>query len=74
MIPNKAQPIWKDLVTGKKKHEFKSIPGGMLMTRLVTKCKMDYSTETLDKAVDEAHAFFEKYQAILKDDIANLFG
>lgn len=74
MIPDKVQPIWKDLVTAKKTYQFKSVPGGMLMTRLVSRCKTDSSTETVTKAVDEAHAFFEKYQAILKDDIENIFG
>lgn len=74
MIPDKHQPVWRDLVTGKEVHAFKSIPGGMLMTRLVSKCKIDSSKECLLAAIDEAHAFFVKYKAILKEDIENLFG
>lgn len=74
MIPDKSDPIWRSLVTGKMSYEFKSIPGEMLITRLVSKCKTDSSDETIRKATEEAHAFFEKYQAILRGDIIHLFG
>ncbi|MFP4364089.1 MAG: hypothetical protein ACLFR1_09490 [Spirochaetia bacterium] len=73
MLPDKSHPAWKKLVNGKKTHQFKSIPAGLCVSRLVRKVSTDNSKESVDRAVDELYSFFEKYEKILSVDINAIF-
>ncbi len=71
MIPAKQHETWRALVTGKMKHQFKSVPAGLMLARI----GRDYARApgNLGALVDELHAFFVKYEAVLEDDIQQVF-
>lgn len=74
LIPERSDNKWKQLVLGKKQHQFQAIPAAMLMSKLIRKCRQDSSPENIEKSVAEIHSFFIKYEAILGNDIKELFG
>ena len=72
MVPSGSHPAWAKLIKGEIDHQFKPASAGMLFFSLRRKFKQDPST--LGPCVQEARAFFEKYQRILEDDIKKIFG
>lgn len=74
MLPSTSDPKWRDLLTGKIRHSFNVVSASLLVSRLNRQTKADRNEEYLDKYINEAHAFFEKYQKILEDDISAIFG
>lgn len=72
MLPPKNDPRWKDLLSGKIKHEFKLFAAGMCISRLGREVKADPSK--LFPAVDEAFAFFTKFEGVASEDIKAIFG
>ena len=73
MVPGKSKPIWTDLVTGKISHKFKSVPASMMFTRLNGLTSRDPSPKAIQKCIDDAYAFFIRYEKILTEDIQALF-
>ena len=73
MIPSKADPKWAALVKGEVNHRFSSAAASMLFFCLRTKMKSDNSAVTLQQCVDEAYAFFAKYERTLQQDIKAIF-
>lgn len=71
-VPNKQHERWRMLVSGQLKHEFASVPLALMMSRI----KRDYVKDPgrLANLIEEAHAFFFKYERVLTDDIAKIFG
>lgn len=69
MIPNKTNPRWIPLVNGATKPNFKVFAGNMMLSQCARKIKNDPSTSTVQSCVDEAHAFFSKYENLYKDDL-----
>jgi hypothetical protein len=71
MIPSKLDPGWRNLLTGKVKHEFKCVPAGLMLSRA---CR-DFAKEPAraSELIDEVHNFFARYETILKDDLAAIF-
>ncbi len=74
MLPPKTDPRWRKLVTGEIKHEFELFSAGLMMTRIGRSLSHDSSEPTVQKYVDETHAFFSKYEAVLQNDIKAVFG
>ncbi|MBF0236769.1 MAG: hypothetical protein HQM12_03625 [SAR324 cluster bacterium] len=74
MIPDKSNPKWKQLVTGALPHQFKVVPAGMLISRLLRESQKDRSTANIERCVKEAHEFFIKYESLLGNDIKAIFG
>ncbi|TVR68935.1 MAG: hypothetical protein EA427_09290 [Spirochaetaceae bacterium] len=74
MLPDKADKRWEDLVTGKIKHEFKSVPAAMCVARHVRALAQGADKSAVEKSVEDVYAFFIKYQPILKEDIQAVFG
>lgn len=73
MIPKKEDPRWKDIVTGKINHQFKTVSAGMCLTRIKRNLGKDANEDTVSKAVEEIYLFFVKFENILQDDIKILF-
>jgi hypothetical protein len=73
MIPDKNNIKWKELLTGKIKHNFKSVPAGLLIARLTRQCQNCTTDQELSKNIQEAYDFFEKYQSLFSDDINAIF-
>lgn len=71
MLPSKNDPRWTALLTGKIDYKFSNAAASMLMFRLKTKVKSD--SANLATYLNEMHAFFTKYEGILKEDITIIF-
>ena len=74
MIPSKTDGKWAKLVKGELKHNFKSVPAGLMISRLRRESDSNKDQATLQRCIDEIYVFFEKYESILRDDISNIFG
>jgi hypothetical protein len=74
MLPPKTDQKWEKLATGEIDHEFKLLAAGLMMSRLRREIKGNATPATIRKCVDEEYAFFQKYESIMHDDIAALFG
>ncbi len=73
MLPPIDDPRWSKLLKGEIQHQFRSVPAGLMFTRLRRALGGDVSTGNERKCLDEAYAFFQKYEKILADDIAVIF-
>jgi len=73
MIPSKNDPKWKDLVTGKLNHQFKLPSAGMCITRNKRNYAMNNTPAQLEASVNDIVKFFQKYAAIMQDDINAIF-
>ena len=74
MLPAKNDPRWGGLLTGEIAHKFKSVPAGMCVSRNTREYNREPTPERLRKSIEETYAFFEKYENIITDDIAAIFG
>lgn len=74
MLPDKTDKRWEGLVTGKIRHEFKSVPAAMCVARHVRALAENADRAAVEKSVEDVYAFFIKYKPILKDDIQAVFG
>ena len=74
MIPSKTDGKWAKLVKGELQHNFKSVPAGLMLSRLHRESDANKDQATLQRCIDEIYSFFEKYESILRDDISNIFG
>jgi len=73
MLPEKHESIWTSLVTGEKNYQCQVVPASMLLARLIRSTQRDKSNENVSRCIDEAYTFFERYQAVLKNDIRRIF-
>lgn len=71
MIPSKSHGVWAKLVKGE--YSLKSVPAGLMVSRMKRETASG-DPATLRRCIDEVYGFFEKYETILRDDIANIFG
>jgi hypothetical protein len=75
MVMAKQDPRWIRLVKGETTHQFKSLPAGLLISRIHRQVKgAPGDPKVLQTALDEVHAFFTKYESILTDDLKAIFG
>jgi hypothetical protein len=74
MLPSKNDIKWKQLVTGKIQHDFKSIPAGMMVSRHKRETSRNGSDENVIRLAEEAYNFFAKFEKILQEDIKAIFG
>jgi hypothetical protein len=73
MIPPKADPRWAWLIANTREIPFTKLATKMLMTRLrIMECETNGAKK--HAAIDAAHEFFVKNEAIVKDDIKLIFG
>jgi hypothetical protein len=73
MLPPIEDPRWNELLSGKIQHQFRSVPAGLMFSRLRRQLESDGSPSAIQRCKLEARAFFEKYEIILADDIAAIF-
>jgi hypothetical protein len=74
MIPGKTNIQWRNLLTGKIKHEFKLFSAGMCVNRNIRDVeKSNYNEDVIQNSIHEVYTFFCKYENILTDDIKVLF-
>lgn len=71
MVPAANHPMWGKLIRGEVEHQFSKAAAGMLFFNLRLQHKENPSRLVL--LVDQARAFFEKYESVLTADIQKLF-
>jgi len=73
MVPPKTHPNWTPLIEGRLDCRFGNAAASMLLVRLQNDCKNDASPTARQKAIDEMHAFFVKYERMLEPEIQAIF-
>lgn len=73
MIPPKSDPRWKDLLTGRCRHQFKLASAAMCVARNQRHVIQDSSPQMIEKCVDEIHTFFSKFESIAAEDLDAIF-
>jgi hypothetical protein len=71
MVPPSTHPVWARLIRGELEHSFTATAPGMLFFTLRRQNQKD--PRGLDRQVDEARRFFQKYESVFADDLAKLF-
>ncbi len=61
---------WKTVFNGENGYKFENFGFSMMIGRLSRKFKKD--SATLETCINEANMFCEKYESILKSDLAKL--
>jgi hypothetical protein len=74
MIPPANDPHWLNVVTGSTRFQPSALALQILVTRLKATVERDGSPENVTRAIGEIRAYFEKYEAIAGDDLAQIFG
>ncbi|MCU0316928.1 MAG: hypothetical protein MUC92_10075 [Fimbriimonadaceae bacterium] len=72
MIPPKSAPCFPDIVTGKKKPEFKSLALKILVGRVQMSAGTDPSEANVQNQIAILHEFFVKNESTTQADIAKL--
>jgi hypothetical protein len=73
MIAPKTDPKWAALVKGQLECKFSNPPASMLLWRLKCVLRRDPSPTAVNKAIDEMHAFFSKYENQVQSDLNTIF-
>lgn len=76
MLPPKTHPRWKDLIRGKltKGLTLHFLATQFFLTRVIGVAARDPSPGRIASLIDEAYAFFEKNEKLVKEDIVAIFG
>lgn len=75
MVPYASDPRWKVVLQrNNTHHRFVSATAGMMFARLQRSLASDPSPENLQTCIAQAHAFFTKYEIVMKDELYRLFG
>nr|WP_321468751.1 hypothetical protein [uncultured Desulfobulbus sp.] len=75
-VPPKSNPLWADIVTGRKTFTLNFLAAKILLGRVVRTVSAAPTAENVRKAADELHALYEKNAASpsVKDDLKLIFG
>lgn len=72
MLPDKADPRWREFVVGRKKYDLESLAARMLVTRLRLRT-MRGEEAVVQQAIDAAWDFFERNEATTQADVLAIF-
>jgi hypothetical protein len=73
LIPERQDPRWREVVSGKRRYELENLAARMLLTRLRLRT-MHGDEQALNEAVGAAFDFFERNEATTQADVKALFG
>ena len=75
-VPPKTNPVWADIVTGRKTFALKFLAAKILLGRVVRTVSAAPSAENVRDAVEQLHSMYEKNAASPseKDDLKLIFG
>jgi len=75
-VPSKDNPLWADIVTGRKRFKLKLLAAKILLGRIMRTVSTAPSPENVRDAVDQLHALYEKNanSPSVKEDILIIFG
>jgi hypothetical protein len=72
LIPDKNNPCWQNLATGKKVIQTQFLGLQMILKRQQRHLQTSMTDATVKAAAEELHAFFVKYEAVLAPEINSL--
>jgi len=75
-VPSKDNPLWGDIVTGRKRFRLKFLAAKILLGRIMRTVSVSATPESVRDAVDQLHAMYEKNanSPSVKEDITVIFG
>lgn len=75
-LPGKNDPMWKDIVLGKKSYQLKFLAAKILLGRLTRSVKAEPSPENIQATADQLYAIFANNLNIpsVQDDLKTIFG
>lgn len=75
-VPPKSNPLWADIVTGRKTFALKFLAAKILLGRVVRTVSAAPTTENVRDAVDQLHSMYVKNadSPSVKDDLKLIFG
>lgn len=75
-VPSQDNPLWADIVTGRKVFKLKFLAAKILLGRIMRTVSLTPTPENVRDAVDQLHALYEKNanSPSVKEDIKNIFG
>jgi hypothetical protein len=74
MIPDKKDQKWKELLTGKVNVDVKVWSTRMMLTKAIDSVKQDPSPANIQKNINEAYEYFQKFDIVAAKDIEAIFG
>lgn len=72
MIPDKASPCWRQLVTGTRTVQTQMLGLQMILKRMQRHLASSPDDSAIQSAAHEVHAFFLKYESSLSTEIKSL--
>lgn len=73
MLPPKTDKRWRDLVTGKINAQVDLLATRLMLANVTTSAKNDPSEANINKCVDAAYAYFQKYEKMAEKDLSAVF-
>ena len=75
-VPSKDNPLWADIVTGRKMFTLKFLAAKILLGRIMRTVSASPTPENIHDAVDKLHAMYEKNanSPSVKEDVKIIFG
>ncbi|WP_448875044.1 hypothetical protein [Desulfobulbus propionicus] len=75
-VPSKDDPLWVDIVTGRKTFRLKFLAAKILLGRVMRTVSASPTPENIEDAVNQLHAMYDKNAASpsVKEDINLIFG
>lgn len=72
MIPPRAHPVWRLLVTGREQVQSSNLAFSMLMSNCRICCLQDSSPASVSEMAAHAFEFFTKYEEVLPAELRQL--
>jgi len=73
MIMPKDDPRWMALLKGQIQHQFRFVAAAMMVSKCQRLVVFDPSPQNVDKTLDDLHAYFTKFENMVKDDLNMIF-
>jgi hypothetical protein len=72
-LPPRSDPRWRDLATGKIAGPWQNLAVKLMLARLGAVTRADPTPATIDKAIDDIRAYFDKNLQAAQSDLQNIF-
>ena len=75
-VPPVSHPAWKDIVSGKERHQFEFLATNLLLGYLALQVKRDSSLDVVHKCAQEFHDIFVRNADLgsVQHDLIKIFG
>jgi hypothetical protein len=73
MIAPKTDPRWMNLLNGKLQHKFQVVAAAMMVSKCQRQVARDPSPQSMQKTLDELHAYFTNFENLVTNDLKVIF-